>query len=95
MICFTDFLFSSVAGMELIMLIKYCLSVLCTGKARKQTLPMCAGANAYLCAKWLKVVAQNGFGCEYMQINRYARTNALALALKVEVGKKSAFANEC
>lgn len=30
MICFTDFLFSSVAGMELITLIKYCLYVCCT-----------------------------------------------------------------
>lgn len=35
MICFTDFLFSSVAGMELITLIKYCLSVLCVARGSK------------------------------------------------------------
>lgn len=33
MICFTDFLFLSAAGMELISLIKYCLFVLSWGGA--------------------------------------------------------------
>lgn len=46
MICFTDFLSSSVAGMELITLIKYCLSALCVARGLK-TDCVCVG----VCAK--------------------------------------------